>query len=62
MREERTARSARRGFEGEGEGNEGITKQSLGRTRGTWSDCGSRAQATQKCMSMFFNISHKKNE
>lgn len=32
MKEEKTARSARRGFGGEGEGNEGITKQSLGRT------------------------------
>lgn len=33
MREERTARSARRGFGGEG--NERIAKQSLGRVWGT---------------------------
>lgn len=35
MGEERTARSARRGFGSEGEGNEDITKQSLGSIRGT---------------------------
>lgn len=34
MREEKTARSARKGFRAEGEGNEGITKQSLGRIWG----------------------------
>lgn len=38
MREERTARPARRGFGGKGEGNEGITAQSLGRIWGTKSD------------------------
>lgn len=34
MREERTARSARRGFGGDGEGNEGITKEGYGKDVG----------------------------
>lgn len=50
MGEERTARSARRGFGSEGEGNEDITKQGLGRIWGTESDSGSSVQGTQKCI------------
>lgn len=38
MRRERTARSARRGFGGKAEGNEGIIKQSLERIWGNKSD------------------------